>query len=291
VNVPQSGLSDRARGVLIALGAIGVAAVGLTIAATAPDGGRTTAVAAGPGLPMPHRHVAPRPHLRPDRRPVPVLMYHEIDRYRGGPIYSGLYVRPRTFARQLRWLARHRFRAVTLARVEDAWAGRARLPRRPVVISFDDGYRSVYEHAFPRLRRRHWPAVLNLATGNLYWYGGLSPRRVRRLIRAGWELASHTIHHVSVRGASRRTLHVEVAASRELLRRMFHVPVRNFAYPEGKWDRQAAAAVRSAGYTAAAGIMPGLARPGERFHVDRIRVDESDGVRGLRRKLRAQGLP
>jgi peptidoglycan/xylan/chitin deacetylase (PgdA/CDA1 family) len=272
---------------LTALGAIGVAAAGVAIAVTSPDVGRTTAIAAGAAIRMPpHRAVH-----RPDRRPVPVLMYHEVDRYPGGPIYSGLYVRPRTFIRQLRWLARHRFRAVTLARVEAAWAGRARLPRRPVVVSFDDGYRSVYEHAFPRLRRRHWPAVLNLAAGNLYWYGGLSPRRVRRLIRAGWELASHTIHHMPVQGASRRTLLVEVAGSRRLLRRMFHVPVRNFAYPEGRWDGRAAAAVRAAGYTAAAGVVPGLARPRERFHLDRIRVDDSDGVRGLRHKLRAQGLP
>jgi peptidoglycan/xylan/chitin deacetylase (PgdA/CDA1 family) len=278
--------------VLTALGAFGVAAVGVGIAVTAPDAGRTTATAAaaGAGMRIPHqRHH--RVALRPDRRPVPVLMYHEVDRYRGGPIYSGLYVRPRTFIRQLRWLARHRFRAVTLARVEAAWAGRARLPRRPLVISFDDGYRSVYEHAFPRLRRRHWPAVVNLAVGNLYWSGGLSPWQVRRLIGAGWELASHTIHHVRVRGASRGTLQLEVAGSRRLLQRMFHVPVRNFAYPEGKWSRRAAAAVRAAGYTAAAGIAPGLARPGERFHFDRIRVDDSDGVRGLRRKLRAQGLP
>jgi peptidoglycan/xylan/chitin deacetylase (PgdA/CDA1 family) len=288
VSALLGGLPERARRVVAALGAIAVALAGLAVAVTAPDVGRTGAsAAAATGIRMPH----PGPSLRPDRRPVPVLMYHEIARYRGGPIYSGLYVRPRTFIRQVRWLARHRFRAVTLARVEDAWAGRARLPRRPVVISFDDGYRSVYEHAFPRLRRRHWPAVLNLAMGNLYWYYGLSPRRVRLLIRAGWELASHTIHHVPVERASRRTLAIEVAGSRRLLQGMFHVPVRNFAYPEGRWDRRAAAAVRSAGYTAAAGIATGLARPSQRFHFARIRVDESDGVRGLRRKLRAQGVP
>jgi peptidoglycan/xylan/chitin deacetylase (PgdA/CDA1 family) len=272
------------------LGAVCVAALGVAIAVTAPDGRGRPATAA---VPAPDMSVAvgagSRP--RPDRRGVPVLMYHEVARPDGGPIYSGLFVRPRTFIRQLRWLARHRFRAVTLARVEAAWEGHARLPRRPVVISFDDGYRGVYEHAFPRLRRHHWPAVLNLATGNLAFAGGLSPRRVRRLIRSGWELASHTIHHERLRGASRAVLRSEVSGSRALLRRLFGVPVRNFAYPEGRWDAGAVRAVRAAGYSGALGITPGLARPSERFHLDRIRVDDGDGAHGLRHKLRAQGLP
>jgi peptidoglycan/xylan/chitin deacetylase (PgdA/CDA1 family) len=221
---------------------------------------------------------------------VPVLMYHEVARYRGGPIYRGLYVRPRTFMRQLEWLASHRFRGVTLSRVEAAWTGRARLPRRPVVVSFDDGYRGVYEHAFRWLRHHGWPAVLNLAVGNLQYTGGLSRGEVKRLIRAGWELASHTIHHVQLRGAGRGTLRDEIAGSRAFLQSMFHVPVRNFAFPEGKWDRRAVAALRRAGYRGAAGISPGLMRPSQRFHFDRIRVDDSDGVRGLRRKLAAQGV-
>jgi peptidoglycan/xylan/chitin deacetylase (PgdA/CDA1 family) len=275
-------------GALAALGAIGIAAAGFAIAVSAPDSGRGSAKAAAVHMPVP---ATVRRRLHRDRRPVPVLMYHEVARFRGGPIYRGLYVRPRTFRRQLRWLARHRFRGVTFARVEAAWAGRARLPQRPIVVSFDDGYRGVYEHAFRRLRRHHWPAVLDLAVGNLQYAGGLSERRVKRLIRAGWELASHTIHHVELRGAPRATVRDEVAGSRAFLQSMFHVPVRNFAYPDGMWDIRAIAALRRAGYRGAAGVSPGLMRPSERFHFDRIRVDDSDGVHGLRRKLAAQGLP
>jgi peptidoglycan/xylan/chitin deacetylase (PgdA/CDA1 family) len=281
-------LPDRLRRALTALAAVAVAAAGFAIAVTAPDAGRENAKAAEAR--MLAAPVAAR-RVRPDRRPVPVLMYHEVDRYRGGPISQALYVRPRTFLLQLHWLTRHRFRGVTLARVEAAWAGRARLPRRPIVVSFDDGYRSVYAHAFRRLRRHRWPAVLNLAAANLQFGGGLTRAQVRRLIRAGWELASHTINHITLRGAGRLTLRDEIAGSRALLQSMFHVPVRNFAYPEGKWDRRAVAQIRAAGYRAAAGISPGLMRPSERFHFDRIRVDQSDGVRGLRRKLAAQGVP
>ena len=159
------------------------------------------------------------------------------------------------------------------------------------MISFDDGYRGVYEHAFRWMRRHRWPGVLNLAAGNLTFAGGLSPRRVRRLIRGGWELASHTIHHERLPGRSRGLLRAEVRGSRRLLRRMFGVPVRNFAYPEGRWDARALRAVRGAGYEGALGIKPGLARPSERFHLDRIRLDDADGVHGLRAKLHAQGLP
>lgn len=275
------------RAALLVLGALTIGAAGVGIAVTAPDAQRSSAKAAAMRV-RPH---PPRRPLRPDRRPVPVLMYHEVARYTGGPIDRSLYVRPGTFMRQLAWLAQHRFKGVTLARVEAAWAGHARLPARPIVITFDDGYRSVYQHAFRWLRHHGWPAVLNLAVGNLQFAGGLTQAQVERLIRAGWELASHTIHHVQLRGVGHQMQHDEIAGSRAFLRSMFHVPVRNFAYPEGKWDRNAIAVLRRAGYAAAAGIAPGLMRPSERFHFDRIRVDDSDGVAGLRRKLAAQGVP
>jgi peptidoglycan/xylan/chitin deacetylase (PgdA/CDA1 family) len=90
-------------------------------------------------------------------RPVPILMYHVVSQPPAGTPYPGLYVSPADFAGEMSWLAQDGYRAVTLDQAYRAWTAGARLPRRPVILSFDDGYLSDYTEALPVLRRHHWP--------------------------------------------------------------------------------------------------------------------------------------
>jgi peptidoglycan/xylan/chitin deacetylase (PgdA/CDA1 family) len=131
--------------------------------------------------------------------PVPILMYHVIGSAPPGAAYPELYVAPRDFEREMRWLARHGYHGVTLRRVSDYWTTGRALPSRPVVISFDDGYTSHDSRVRPILLRLRWPGVLNLKVGNLNAEDALPPRRVRNLITAGWEIDAHTITHVDLR--------------------------------------------------------------------------------------------
>jgi peptidoglycan/xylan/chitin deacetylase (PgdA/CDA1 family) len=229
------------------------------------------------------------PHVEPDRRPVPILMYHVIRHpYRDAP-YPALYVPRAEFAAQMSWLDRHGFTAVTLQRVWDAWHGLAVLPRRPIVVSFDDGYRS-HTSAMNILSRHGWPGVLNLDLSNLREWWGLSPRRVRALIAAGWEIDAHSLTHADLPSLSGEALRHEVAGSRAEIRRLFGVPANFFCYPAGRYDSTVAQAVRDAGFLAATTTEFGLARLTETFTLDRVRIDGGDGVAGLERKLASVGL-
>src|SRR5207245_9257565 len=91
-----------------------------------------------------HRPSRPRPRPRlvagPHDASVPILMYHVIAVPPSTAPFPELFVRPRDFAGQARWLARHGYHAVTLRPVYDYWRSGYALPRRPVVLSFDDGY-------------------------------------------------------------------------------------------------------------------------------------------------------
>lgn len=224
------------------------------------------------------------------RGPVPILMYHVIQKPRPGVAKPLLYVRGRTFAAQMRWLDRHGFEGVTLDQVEDAWAGRGLLPRRPIVISFDDGYRSHYTTAMPILRRHHWPGVLSLTLGNMNDPGDpITPTQVQKLVDAGWELDSHTISHVDLRTVRGRRLRHEVRDSRRIIRYVFRVPSDNFTYPAGLYDRTAEDAVRAAGYRGAMTVAPGVASRGHPFELRRIRIVNSTGIRGLDAELRGLG--
>src|SRR5439155_21260126 len=124
----------------------------------------------------------------PQREPVPILMYHVIAAPPAGAPYPELYVSPRDFRGQVAWLALHGYTAVTLDRLFAYWKLDWPLPRHPVVLTFDDGYRADYVHARPILLARRWPGVLNLEVRNLVPSWGVRPWEVQSLIRDGWEI-------------------------------------------------------------------------------------------------------
>jgi peptidoglycan/xylan/chitin deacetylase (PgdA/CDA1 family) len=220
-------------------------------------------------VPLP-RHRFHGPRLR---TPVPVLMYHVIGTPPPGAPFPELYVAPGLFRAQIGALATAGYHAVTLDRVWQAWHGRARLPSRPVVLSFDDGYRGDFGAAMPVLRRRGWPGVLNLLVANLHRHGwGLRGWMVQRMIQNGWEVASHTLTHPDLTTLSPAQLWREVHRSRIVLQRLFHVPVDFFCYPSGDFDAAVLAAVRRAGYVGATTELPGLAQPSQPDTLSRIRI-------------------
>ena len=200
-------------------------------------------------------------------------MYHVIATPPPGTANPELWVPPRRMRRQLEALKRAGYRGVTLSQVWAAWHGGPGLPRRPVVVSFDDGYDSQYRAARPILRRLGWPGVLDLEVHNLHVAGGLSDRQVRAMLAAGWELAAHTITHPDLTAVGPARLRREVAGSRTALRRRFGVPVWFFCYPSGRYDATTEQAVRAAGFRGATTTTPGRAGPhGDPFALPRLRL-------------------
>jgi peptidoglycan/xylan/chitin deacetylase (PgdA/CDA1 family) len=226
-----------------------------------------------------------QPPTGPHDAPVPILMYHVIATAAPNEPYPDLYVKPADFRAQVAWLAAHGYHAVTLRQVYDYWHGVHRLPRRPVVLTFDDGYHSDFTVALPTLRARGWPGVLNLEVQNLQPVWGTRPGMVRKLIAAGWEIDAHTMTHPDLTTLDATQLRYQVAGSRAAIRRLFHVPVDFFCYPTGRYDDAVIAAVRAAGFLGATTTNEGLARPDSLFTLDRVRVDSADGVTGLAAKL------
>lgn len=222
---------------------------------------------------------------RPSRDPVPILMYHPIEEPVPGSPYPDLFLTREDFADQVRWLAKAGYEAVTLNEVLDSWFEGGTLPPKPVVFSFDDGYVSQYENAFPLMNKYDWPGVLNLKARDSDIYD----RQVGEMVAAGWELASHSITHPDLPSTSEAQLEDEMVRSRRILEREFGSPVTNFCYPAGRYDERVIAAVREAGYRSATSTEPGLARPSDRWSLDRIRIQLGDGAEELEGKLAAGG--
>jgi peptidoglycan/xylan/chitin deacetylase (PgdA/CDA1 family) len=174
---------------------------------------------------------------------------------------------------------------VTLLRVLAAWHSGAPLPRHAVVVSFDDGYPSQYKAAYPVQRRYGWPGVLNLEVNDL-GPAGIHAREVRALLRAGWEVDSHTVTHPDLTALPARQVRAELVGSRAWIRRHLHVPAAFFCYPAGRFDAGVERAVRAAGYRGATTERPGVAvGSGDPYALPRVRVMPTTTPRALLRAL------
>jgi peptidoglycan/xylan/chitin deacetylase (PgdA/CDA1 family) len=262
---------------LAGLALAGLAAAVVAIVATRSPS-RPAAVVPAPA------HRAPRVHLRDVKRvppvfatsrvAVPILMYHVIAPPPRGAPFPLLYVRPQELSAQVDTLARDGFHAVTLDQVWAAWHGRGRLPTRPIVLSFDNGYHTQYTEALPILRRLGWVGVENLQLAGLpLKQGGLSPRQVRGLIAAGWELDTQGYSHADLVTLDPTSLQFQVATARARIRRAYRVSADWFCYPSGRYDAAVIAEVRAAGFVGATTVVPGWARPSDDpFALPRLRV-------------------
>jgi peptidoglycan/xylan/chitin deacetylase (PgdA/CDA1 family) len=216
-----------------------------------------------------------QPISGPRNLAVPILIFHLVQpprkRYFGSMRYDS--VTPSLFAREVRLLSSRGYTAVTLQQVYDFWHGRGRLPRRPVVFTFDDGAISVFTQAAPILHRYGWPGVANIITADIGHRGRVTAAMIRTLIAQGWEIDSHTVHHLDLAYLSGHRLWYELAASRRRLHDLFGVPANFIAYPHGGFSAASLRAVRAAGYLGGTTVSLGLARPDDSYTLPRINLN------------------
>lgn len=227
--------------------------------------------------------------------PVPILMYHAVA-HRPAPAARRLSVTPEAFTAQMELLAAHRFTALTASELAHAWRTGGPLPRRPVLITFDDGFAGVHHHALPVLARLRLRATLFAVSGWLSdGTGGgagapdtmLDWRQARELAEAGVEIGAHSHTHPQLDQCDDATLRRELGHCRDVLTdRLGHPPV-SFAYPYGYSDRRVRRAVREAGFTQALAVGNALAHPARQgpYALARLTVRRGTGIERFHRML------
>jgi peptidoglycan/xylan/chitin deacetylase (PgdA/CDA1 family) len=190
-------------------------------------------------------------------RPVPILLYHKVAPVPAGARVPGHYVSAALFRRHLTFLSRRGYKSVSLL---DLVRSDAKLPRRPAVITFDDGYRCVREHALPALVEAGWIATVFLVSGAI---GGtniwerpagdveealLGACDIADMQGAGIEFGSHTVTHPHLTGLPPAEVARELGDSRRRVEDLTGAPCLSVAYPYGDWDRVVRDLAAEAGY-------------------------------------------
>jgi peptidoglycan/xylan/chitin deacetylase (PgdA/CDA1 family) len=217
-------------------------------------------------------------------------MYHRINVSTAATPSTerGLTVHPADFARQMRWLKQHAYRTVTQRELFDALFKGRRLGPKPILITFDDGYRDLYDNASPvlsRLGMRATAYVISSRTKNGYPLF-LTWRLLRQLEARGIEIGSHTATHPSLPSLSDADVLRELLQSRLAFERRLGHPVQWLAYPGGAYDARIEQLAKRAGYVLAVTTEHGCILSARRpLALPRLRVSDSTGVAGLAKML------
>ncbi|MDQ2870708.1 MAG: polysaccharide deacetylase family protein [Acidobacteriota bacterium] len=209
---------------------------------------------------------------------VPVLTYHAVGE---GP--RPLFTPARLFEAHLTALENAGLRTISLSAVVDALAGGEAAPERSVAVTFDDGYRSFAEEAWPRLRAHGFGATVFLVSdhggGDNLWptqkpgvprSALLDWDQAGRLASEGVELGAHGRTHAPLPLLSEAEAEAEVAGSRADIESRTGRRVRLFAYPYGASSPGTEAIVRRH-FDGAVSVRLGLAGPSsDPFQIPRI---------------------
>ncbi len=225
------------------------------------------------------------------RSAIPVLNYHQVEPKDGNP----LTLWPEQFAAQMDYLDAEGYTPITIDDMMDAYENGTPLPKKPVIITFDDGYDDNYIYAYPILQKHGFKATIfliydftNAYPGYLTW-DQIDEMKASGLIR----FESHTMTHANLsKLTSADDLRHEIADSRRLLSEKLGGDVRYIAYPGGVVNEQIETITRDAGYRGGFTVHYGLSSPTEGvYQMDRIPIFGANVHTMQRFKLRLACAP
>ena len=182
---------------------------------------------------------------------LPVLTFHALD---DQP--SVISFPTPLFRRAMARLHESGFRTLDLLEAVDLLRRGVPFPPRSLVITFDDGYQSVYEEAFPVLERYGMNATVFLTVGeegkkepagrlpSLNGRSMLSWREIREMQSAAIAVGAHTLTHVDLTHTPLDRVEAEICQSKAIIEDQLSTSVASFAYPYGRFDQHSLAFAR-----------------------------------------------
>ena len=192
---------------------------------------------------------------------VPILCYHRF-----GLDKSKMVVTPDDFTRQMEYLAQHDYRVIRIAELIEFLQGKRALPKRAVVVTMDDGYKSAYQYAFPTLRRFGFPATIFVYSDYVGAREGLSWKEMQEMVASGLvDIQPHSKTHSNLgfaqpsedEAAYQQRIQAETQAPLHDISKNLNIPVHTFAYPYGDTNKEVIDQLKQRDYRLAVTVQPG----------------------------------
>lgn len=215
----------------------------------------------------PENVTPPPPPMEYTGTSIPILMYHEI-----GTGSNSLYVSVERFRNQMQYLSDNGYHTATMSEAQEMLANK-KIPAKTVVLTFDDGYASFYQQAWPIMKEFAFTGTVYVVTELLDRSNYLTWEEIKTLTKAGIEIGSHTKQHLDLKVSSNEDQKLEIGNSKKLLEEKLKISVKSFCYPSGAYGENTPQLVKEAGYTSAVTVAHGIATPEDNpFLIPRVRV-------------------
>lgn len=211
---------------------------------------------------------------------IPVLCYHRFQ-HKKSP--DKITVSEETFNRQMAYLKNNGYTPITIRQFSDFIYSRRRPPQKSILITIDDGLKSVKTIAYPILKKYGFPAVLFVNTETIQTKQNpptLNWDDLRELRDSGiFEIESHSASHKDMTKFNSEQLQREVSDSRQKIKSMLGITTDYLAYPFGLFNRAVIDSLQQNGYRAAFTVIRGgnpyFAYP---YAINRSMVYNSDRI-------------
>ena len=214
-----------------------------------------------------------------NRIKIPVLMYHVIDEKAG--TLSNLYVKTSEFERQMQYLSEQGYTPVHFA-APGAYEG----IKKPVIITFDDGYEDNYTNAYPILEEYGFKATIFIITAKIGKPEHLNTEQIKEMSDL-IEFGSHTVNHNKLSALTLGQIRGELAFSQKTLEKLTGKTVRTLAYPYGAYDRRVVDIARKY-YDFAVTTVGGVYTEGsDRVKISRVYIPRSFTINNFAARLNA----
>lgn len=232
---------------------------------------------------------------------IPVLMYHKIPDQPPATRHQ-IFVTKENFARHLAYFKSRGLSPITFLDYQDFASGRRKLaefPRRPIMLTFDDGYLDNYTNLLPLMQQYGYRGVLYLLGDFEVRYNQwdlaedpsepraelMSEAQKQAFVAAGWEIGAHTLTHPRLANLPAAEAAHEMAASKAELERRLGIEVLSFAYPYGNLSAETKRLAAEAGFTyAVATDSGGLHLEDDRMQIFRINMFPHESAGSLFKK-------
>jgi len=222
---------------------------------------------------------------------IPILCYHQFTN--ASTSSHPLVLRQKKFRRQMQYLKDNGYQVLRLYDLDEYLNGNKPIPDKSVVLTIDDGYRSIYEVAYPVLEEFDYPATVFLYTDFIGGGEALTWNQIKELQSSGLiTFQPHSKSHISLATlgdpdqAKIDLIRTEVAEPKAILQSNIRVSSRHFSYPYGDSSLTAVTALEEEGYqrayTVQAGGNPTFSDP---MRMRRAMIYDSDSLAIFKLKL------